>query len=90
MLPTFPYLQWKDINLHLSFCNLTRYVSTMRYKWIWGRTSWMGTAPYWRRDEHMHKRREQAGALPNALLLLLLLLLLCTVLDSVLLVVNRD
>jgi ribonuclease HI len=49
-LTNFPSLQWEGINIRLSFCNLTTYVSTMRFKWVWGRTNWIGTAPYWHRD----------------------------------------
>ena len=45
-----PTLKWEGINVRLSFCNLAAYVSTMRFKWVWGRTSWVGTAPYWCRD----------------------------------------
>jgi hypothetical protein len=50
VLTTYPCLKWDDINIHLSFCNLRQYFSTTRLKWIWGRTSWIGTGPYWHRD----------------------------------------
>ena len=50
LLPRFTTLHWEDINVTLSFQDLSRYTSTMRYKWLWGRTSWIGTAPYYHRD----------------------------------------
>jgi ribonuclease HI len=49
-LSKFPILQWHDVNICLSFANVSRYTPTLRFKWLWGRTHWEGTAPYWHRD----------------------------------------
>jgi hypothetical protein len=49
-LTGIPTLDIQDINKHLSFCNLIAFVTTLRFKWVWGRTGWEGTAPYWHRD----------------------------------------
>jgi ribonuclease HI len=42
-----PQLIWDGINFHLSFCNLGERGHITRFQWLWGRTSWLGVAPWW-------------------------------------------
>ena len=47
LLFTHKTLRWEAVNVHLSFCNLGDRGNITRLQWIWGRTSWVGVAPYW-------------------------------------------
>jgi hypothetical protein len=43
-----PPLHWDPaIHTRLSFANLGDRGHVLRLKWIWGRTSWQNTAPFW-------------------------------------------
>ena len=46
-LRTYNTLTWDSINIHLSFCNLGDRGNMTRLQWLWGRTSWVGVAPFW-------------------------------------------
>ena len=52
LLPKNFSLNWDkhDINISLSFSNLSQYGNILRLKWLWGRTSWLHTGGFWERD----------------------------------------